>query len=409
MRLTQTAGELRRTAVAPSSWRAQARHPRLAGLIPAEGVDGGPAPAMTMHARRRPASPYLRFAAPLAACLAILLLPGLPRADETPSVLVQTEMPRQGAVPDILTAYGTAVPAPSGGMTLSVQQEGRISAIAVTPGEQVRAGQRLLDFTASAAATSVFQQAQSALSLAQAQRAHTAQLFRQQLATRDQVAQADKAVSDAQAALDALRREGGGQALRTLDAPFDGFVETIPVAQGARVPAGTPLVTLTRLDGLVITAGIEPGEQGRVRPGQDVRLEPLATSAALDGRVLRVDAVLNPRTRMVDADIAVPAGAVMPGMAFRADITIGQFRGWVVPHDAVLADDKGAYVFQVANGKAIRVAVTPIGSRGNEDVVGGPLDATRKLVIQGNYQLDDGMAVRENAEPRQANSGDGHG
>ena len=60
---------------------------------------------------------------------------------------------------------------------LSLQQDGRVLAIAVTPGEAVRAGERLLDFGASAAAVSTYQQAVNALTAARQQRAHTAQLL----------------------------------------------------------------------------------------------------------------------------------------------------------------------------------------------------------------------------------------
>jgi membrane fusion protein (multidrug efflux system) len=339
-----------------------------------------------------------------------LLAPGGVQADDAPSVLVQTEMPYQGTLPDILTVYGTAMPALNGRMTLSMQQNGRVTAIAVTPGEKVQAGQHLLEFTVSAAESSTFKQAVNALSLAQAERAHTVQLLRQQLATRDQLAQAEKAVSDAQAALDALRREGAGEPVRNLDAPFDGIVETIPVAQGVRTQAGVPLLTLTRLDGLVVTVGIEPGEQARVSPGQPVRLTPLMGGGeSINGHLLRVDAVLNPKTRMVDADIAVPGGKVMPGAAFRADIDIGQIRGWVVPHDAVLADGKGTYVFQVTGGKATRVDVALVGSRGGQEAITGALDPARALVTQGNYQLDDGMAVREGPKTSQDQSQGVHG
>lgn len=348
-------------------------------------------------------------------CFGVMILIGLvgpvaAHADDAPTVLVQTETPRQGTLPDILSAYGTAMPALNGGMTLSVQQEGRITAIEVTAGEKVHTGQHLLEFSASATASSAFQQAVSTLSLAQAERAHTAQLLRQQLATRDQLAQADKAVVDAQATLEALRREGGGEPVRNLDAPFDGIVETIPVSQGDRVQPGAPLATLVRLDGLVVTVGIEPGDQNRVRPGQAVHLAPLAGGEAIDGHVLRVDAILNPKTRMVDADIAVPVGAAMPGAAFRADVTVGQFQGWIVPHDAVLTDDKGvAYLFQLADGKASRIDVTLVGSRGGQDVVTGALDPARQLVVQGNYQLEDGMAAREGPRPSPAQSGGDHG
>ena len=252
-----------------------------------------------------------------------------------------------------------------------------------------------MDFGSSAAAIATYQQAVSALSVARSQRAHAAQLLAQQLATRDQLAQADKAVADAQAKLDALQREGADRPAQTLTAPFDGIVATVPVAQGDRVQAGAALMTLTRLDGLVVTVGIEPGQRDRVHPGQAVRLEPLAGGAQLDGKVLRVDGVLNSKTRLVDADVSLSPGSAISGTAFRADITIGQLQGWIVPHDAVLSDDKGAYVFQVAGNTASRVSVTVTGAAGNDDVVDGKLDPRRKLVVQGNYQLSDNATVRE--------------
>jgi membrane fusion protein, multidrug efflux system len=326
--------------------------------------------------------------------LFLAMLTGSALADEAASVAVQTVVPRGGVAPDLVTAYGTAAPALDGGMTLSLQQDGRVLAIAVTPGEAVRAGERLLDFGASAAAVSTYQQAVSALTAARQQRAHTAQLLGQQLATRDQLAQADKAVADAQSTLDALHQEGADRPSQTLEAPFDGIIATIPVAQGDHVPPGTSLMTITRLDGLVVTVGIDPGERVRVHQGEPVHLVPLIGGAELDGRVLRLDGMLNPRTRLVDADVSVPAGSVMSGAAFRAEITVGELNGWIVPHDAVLTDTHGSYVFQVVGTTAARVNVTVAGPAGGDDVVQGPLDPQRPLVVQGNYQLADKSPVR---------------
>jgi membrane fusion protein (multidrug efflux system) len=315
-------------------------------------------------------------------------------AEDAASVAVQTQLPRQGTVPDLLTAYGSAAPAFDGGMTLSFQQEGRVLAIAVTPGETVRAGVRLLDFVASAAAISAYEQAVSALTTARQQRAHTAQLLTQQLATRDQLAQADKAVADAQATLDAMKREGADQSQRTLTAPFDGIIATIPIAQGDRVQSGATLMTITRLNGLVVTVGIDPEVRSRVHPGEPAQLTSLSSGEHLNGQVLRIDGTLNPKTRLLDTDISVPPGAVVSGAAFKADITVGQLTGWIVPHDAILFDDQGAYLFQVAGTTASRIDVKVIGSLGVDDVVQGPLDSKLPIVVQGNYQLSDKTKVR---------------
>jgi membrane fusion protein, multidrug efflux system len=324
-------------------------------------------------------------------------------AAATPSVLVSTQTPVRGSIADTVTAYGTAVPALNGSMTVSVQIDGRVLQLFVTPGEAVHAGQRLLDFEISAAARSNYDQALSALKLARDEQTRTARLLSQQLATRDQLARAEKAVSDAQAALGALERAYGGKPLQTLVAPFDGVVGAIPVAQGARVQPGVALVSLTRTDGFVVTVGVEPAQRQRLQLGNPAHLEALGSSPepALSGKVVRIDHMLNPTTRLVDADVAV-SGALLQGQAFRVRIELGRIEGWLVPHDAVLSDSRGAYLFQVQAGKAVRLPVKLLGSDGNTSVVDGPVDPHRLLVTQGNYQLSDGMAVRQSSPVSQS-------
>lgn len=319
------------------------------------------------------------------------------RAGEPASVLVTTSMPRRGEVPELVTAYGVARPAPSSNQTISLQAQGRVLRLDVTPGEAVKAGQTLLEFGLSEAALKTYQQAVTALRLAKSERARLSQLLSQQLATRDQLAQADKAAADAQTALDALQKEGSAKPTLSVTAPFDGIVTAIPVAQGDTTAPGTALMTLVHAAGMIVTAGLEPAQRHRVKVGDAVQLQSLTDSSApVSGRVRRVDGLLNPRTRLVDADVAT-AAQLLSGAAYRADIQVGTFTGWMLPRDAVLADAQGAHVFQVASGKAARVTVRVIGGRGGESVVDGPIDRERPLVLKGSYQLHDGMDVRTTA------------
>jgi RND family efflux transporter MFP subunit len=311
------------------------------------------------------------------------------------SVLVETQPAKLGTIADTLTAYGTAAPAINGGMTLSVQAEGRVMHIAVTPGEAVHKGQTLVEFQLSAAASSTYQQAVTALNAAKEEQARVTRLLGQQLATRDQKVVADKAAADAQAALTALERETGGKPQQTLVAPFDGVVAAIPVNQGDRVAAGAALVTITRHNGLVVTCGIEPSEVKRLKIGQTVRIKPLSGDAeAIEGKLSRIDRSLNPKTRLVDADVVVD-DELIQGQAFRAQIEVGELKGWIVPRDAVLDDDEGTYVFQVAGTKAKRVKVKRVGNDDESAAVEGPLDAKLEVITVGNYQLEDGGAVRK--------------
>lgn len=333
---------------------------------------------------------------PFALFAAFLLSPPPVPAADQPSVLVTTVKALRGSEPDLVIAYGSATPLPGAATNLSLLHGGQVLQLGVTPGQSVRKGENLLRIAADPAAIRNWDQAVSALALARRERADTGSLLKQQLATRVQLAQADKAVQDAQAALDALRREGGNNRVETVAAPFDGIVTAISVNSGDRVPAGAPLMTLAPRDAVAVTAGIEPELRPRLRPGQKVRLLPLDGEEAVAGTVASVGAMLNARTRMIDIVITAAPGTILPGEGFQAAITVGRIEGWLVPRDAVLSDETGPHVFQVSDGRAVRVGVGIVGAHDDTTVVSGALQPERPLVTEGNYQLSDGMPVREN-------------
>jgi membrane fusion protein (multidrug efflux system) len=310
------------------------------------------------------------------------------------SVLVTTVAAQRGTLPETLTSYGTAEPQPGSVSNISLPRAGQILQIVARPGQKLRQGEALLSFGADAAVVMAWNQAVAALELAREERAHVEQLLKQQLATRSQLAQAEKAVRDAEAALEAQRREGGGQPVETVTAPFDGIVMTIPVNTGDRIQAGASLATLLRADAVSVTIGVEPSERGKLKPGAPVSLEPLDGGAAVAGTIATVGAMLDPRSRKIEAIVTVPRDGVLPGAAFRAIVTIGELTGWIVPRAAVLNDGKTDRVFQLADGKAVAIPVRIVGSNGDSTVVEGNLDPSRPLITDGAYQLSDGMAVR---------------
>jgi RND family efflux transporter MFP subunit len=315
-------------------------------------------------------------------------------ADAQPSVLVRTQMPKWGSLPNTIVTHGSAAPVVTATETLSVQQSGQVSAILVRAGSLVHAGDTIIQFTSSQTAVSNYHQALAALELARTEQAHMAQMAEHQLATLDQVAQAEAAVTTAQATLDAIRGDGADRPNVAVKAPFDGLISSIPVAPGDRVAPGVALATIARSNGLVVTLGVEPRDRQQVRIGQMANLESLLGGGKLQGRVVRVGSMLNPQTRLIEADVAVREGTVLSGDAFRATIALDQTQGWLVPHDAVLIDNAGAYVFQVSGATAVRVVVQIALTTDITDVVTGSLDARLPLVIQGNYQLQNGSLVR---------------
>ena len=58
-------------------------------------------------------------------------------------------------------------------------------------------------------------------------------------------------------------------------------------------------------------------------------------------------------------------------------------------------------------GHAKRVYVNVIGSVGNNSVVEGDIDSQKEMILSGNYQVDDGDAVRpEEAPPEEEDEDD---
>lgn len=321
--------------------------------------------------------------------------------EATVSAAVTTVPLKQGSLPATVSAYGSAGPAADAAQVINVQAAGRVLRWNVTAGASVKRGQSLLSFALAPAAVAAYQQAETALKLAQTQRAHTAQLLSQQLATRDQMDQADKALHDAQSNLDALVQQQGRSATVDVTAPFDGTVVSVDAQQGDNLQPGTALLTVQRGDGLVVKAGMERDAMARVQVGAKAELVPIDGGEAMHGTVRRVARTLNKATHQLDVEI-VPEGALVGGEGFRADIVVGQWQGWLLPRDALQGDEEDRHVFQVAGGKAKSVPVKVLGETNDVTVATGALDAKLPLVTEGATQLDDGMAVRlpsENAKP----------
>jgi len=335
-------------------------------------------------------------------CLPLLLLLALtacgsdtPDHDAGSSVLITTARAVHGNEPVWLTAYGSATPLSTMLTTLNVNQPGQVTEILVTPGAGVRKGQPLLRFALAPGAYASYLQARSQLHVAREQLATTQSLLNRQLATRDQLAQAQKNLADAQTSVDALDREGAAQTVQTLVAPFDGVVVAAPVSPGERTQPGATLLTIAKAGGIVATVGVSPADAVRLHAGARARLQPLdGDSATIDGRIERVDQSADPQTRLVDVDVAFKVNAVLPGAAVVARLAIGDASGWLVPHDAVVTADGEPHVFQVVSDTARAVPVTVAVPGTDKDLVTGKIDPSRPLVVSGAYQVEDGSAVR---------------
>lgn len=324
--------------------------------------------------------------------------PAAGKADDA-SVLVRVQPAVRKPLDRTLDAFGEiAAGKPE---SLSFPQAGQLLQLPLVPGQRVRRGATLAVIGTDPSAVAAYAQAAGAVGFARRELQRQQELAQLKLATQSQVDAARKQLDDGQAALAAQARLGGAHASVTLAAPFDAVVVNLPVAQGERVAAGTPVVQLGRLDRPRALLAIEPARSGAVKPGMAVAIKPLLDGAApIAARVTDVGGTVDPKTQMVTAIAALPAAQVAglaAGTRVEAAIRLGRVEAWSVPRQAVLRDEQGSYLFQVADGHARRVAVAVRGEDGATYGVDGKLDPNLPVVVLGNYELRDGMRVRGEA------------
>ena len=325
-----------------------------------------------------------------------LLIPASPvLAADAPSVAVQTVALKQQMMTATVSGYGVVSPGTRSLQNISLPRAGQVLSLLVNAGQVVRQGTPLLEFGTGSDAALGYQQATTAMRFAANEVTRVEQLLSQQLATQSQLGAAKKALADAQAALVAQQKTGSGRGVERISAPFDGIVASITAAQGDRLMAGAPILQLARGGDQRIVLGVEPEEVARVRPGMPVSVASVFNAKhRAAGRVTQVFGMVNPQTQFVDVLVTVPGAGLMAGTRVRADIQLDPQAVWVVPRSAVLRDAQGAYLYQVQAGRAHRVNVRAGLEQGGLVAVSGSFNNSQPVVSLGNYELQDGMAVR---------------
>jgi RND family efflux transporter MFP subunit len=307
--------------------------------------------------------------------------------------------PKRGSIPELVNAYGTATQASSAIVTQSLQRDGQVSNIFVEVGDQVKMGDPLIEFGASPTAVLNYEQAKTTKSLAERSVARQQQLFKQQLITRDDLENSEKAVSDAQMQIDMYEKIGSVKPSEVLTAEFDGIVSEIDVSKGDRITAGAPLLKLARTDRVILSVGVNLGDLEKVKPDLPVHLASLSPDRKpSDAKVKRIGASISMATRQIPVFIDLPVGAALAGENFRAGIEVGKYQGWVVPTDSIYTDSKGRYIWQIDGGKAKQVQVNVVGAVGKNSVVEGEISSQKEIILTGNYQLNEGDRVEPKEE-----------
>jgi RND family efflux transporter MFP subunit len=313
-----------------------------------------------------------------------------------PVVAVKVHPLRRGDIEETLTAYGSVAAEPGKSVSLSVPYESSVVRMLVVPGQSVKTGDAVVEVAPSTATRLQIKQAKATLDNAQIELKQTTQRYDLKLATNQELNLARKTVDDASLVLRSLMNEGV-ESNAPLESPVDGIVTTLGAQAGQIVPAGGILAEVVAADAIEVRLGVEPEDLDALAAGANLTLFPVNQPGAggVPGRVRLVAGSVNPATRLVDAFAALPAESrFLLGGYVRAEFVRQVTDVLLVPASALLLGPDDLRIFTVRDGKAIGHTVK-VGVRNKDEaeVHGEGLAPGADVVIEGNYELEDGMRL----------------
>lgn len=282
---------------------------------------------------------------------------------------------------------------------LSFKTGGVIASVPVEEGQRVRKGQLL----ATVNTTEIDAQRQLAmLQLDKAQRDNrrAENLYRDSVATLEQVQNSRTAVD---AARETLRQVDFNRGHASIISPVDGFIIRRLAQPGEMAAPGAPVLVLGALGGgsrWVLKTGVSDREWSAVQTGDTARVDfdawpGRSFPAVVSSRSLAAD----PTNGTFLLELRVGFGAEKPatGMFGRAVITPTVIRkGYSIPYESLLeADGSTGFVFVTDDRRTVRRVPVTIASLTQERVfVSSGLEGHAWVVTSGSPYLLDGSAIR---------------
>ncbi len=336
----------------------------------------------------------------IALCLLGILCNSTVWCMETPTAAVQTQILSLRPIATVINCFGMINISPAAMSHVTTPIPGQIVNILVQKAQHVNKDQHLLTLRPDPAVMQSYVQARNQEVLARQELVQQQQLLAAQLTTQNDVDRAQQNLKSAEVAVRTLKMQGADQSLITVNAPRSGLISLLNLVAGDHVDANTTLLGIGNEQKLQAIVQVDPEDAEKITAGMKVRLgDVFSVVQNLTGSVDLVEHQVDPRTRKVNVLVQLKQGSVLEGTAVRARITIASQDLLAVPHAAILQDNVGNFIYRVSNGHAHRVNVN-IGHEENGWVaISGDLDPGQHIVVLGNYELQDGMAVKEEVLP----------
>jgi|SRR5579872_257283 len=204
---------------------------------------------------------------------------------------------------------------------------------------------------------------------------------------------------------------------KTIRAPFSGVLGIRKVNLGQYLAAGTPIVSLEKLNPVYVDFGIPQQDAASVHVGSNVRItaDELA-GQKFSGRVTALDSVVDASTRniQIQATLPNPGGKLRSGMFVQVEVATGASRPLItLPASAISYAPYGDSVFVVTDLKdpsghtyrGVRQQFVKIGpGRGDQVAVVSGINPGEEIVSSAVFKLRNGAAVQVNNKVQPENN-----
>lgn len=260
--------------------------------------------------------------------------------------------------------------APQQQTELASEVGGRITGVAVRPGDRVTAGQTLVQIDTVNLELQVRQQRATAeatraqLVLAERQLERTTDLIERGLTPSSGLEEAQSSVDALQSNLAALQAAVSTAELSlqkaTVRAPYDGVISARSVEPDQTIASGTPLLTIVDMSMIELQGAAAIGISAQIQPGQQVDVTIEGIEKTFVGEVRRVNPIAAEGTRTIPVYISIdnPEGLLRGGMFAAGQIVVAEEPdALAVPVTAIREDAEGFYVLKVEDGVGVRQAI----------------------------------------------------
>lgn len=283
------------------------------------------------------------------------------------------------------------------GVTVSAEVPGRVEQILFRAGQEVNAGDLLLELSA-ASELAELKALQANVDLAKLDIDRAKDLLKSQTISQAEFDRANATFKQQEAQLETIKAQIDK---KRIIAPFDGELGIRQINLGEVLSAGAPIVTLQNKDKLFVNFSLPQRVVSQVEIGSKVRVIDPNNGYTAIARLTTINPQINVLNRNISlqAELDNESGQWVPGMYVEAELILPKQSSYVVvPSTAVIYSSYGSTVYvieenedgqKVSVGQLVRTGTT----RGDFVAITEGLSAGQEVATSGAFKLRNNALV----------------